>query len=149
MKTINSFKNEYRFLSNFIDSPIVISGEIWPTVEHIYQVSKTLNRKEQEQIRLATTPGKAKRLGNKITLRSDWEKVKFDKMFKFVALKFKQNKKLKQKLLDTKDTLLIEGNYWHDNIWGDCFCSKCKNIKGQNWLGRILMRVRSNLRKEK
>ena len=138
MKIINSFKNEHRFLSNFI-------GE----VEHEYQASKTLDKNEQEMIRLASTPGKAKRLGNKITLRSDWEIIKFDIMFKCVNLKFKRNKDLKQKLLDTKDALLIEGNYWHDNIWGDCFCSKCKNIKGQNWLGRILMRVRNNLRKEK
>ena len=43
------------------------------------------------------------------------------------------------------DIMLIEGNYWHDNYWGNCLCPKCKEIEGQNQLGKILMKVRSTL----
>lgn len=31
---------------------------------------------------------------------------------------------------------------WHDNFWGNCTCVKCENIEGQNWLGKLLMKVR-------
>ena len=30
------------------------------------------------------------------------------------------------------------------NTWGDCSCPKCKNITGQNLLGKALMDVRAN-----
>jgi predicted NAD-dependent protein-ADP-ribosyltransferase YbiA (DUF1768 family) len=49
-------------------------------------------------------------------------------------------------LLNTGDEELIEGNYWHDNYWGNCTCSKCKDIEGQNKLGKILMKVRDEIR---
>jgi len=62
-----------------------------------------------------------------------------------VKAKFKQNSELLKLLIATKPHDLIEGNYWHDNIWGDCLCSRCKNIKGQNLLGKILMEVREEL----
>ena len=44
------------------------------------------------------------------------------------------------KLLDTGDTELIEGNNWHDTFWGVC------KGKGQNNLGKILMEVRKDIR---
>jgi ribA/ribD-fused uncharacterized protein len=101
-----------------------------------------------EEIRKAPTPGEAKRMGNRVILRSDWEDVKVDIMTEIVFRKFTQNEKLKKKLLATGDMELVEGNYWHDNIWGDCYCDKCKSTNGQNILGIILMEVRELLRGE-
>lgn len=66
-------------------------------------------------------------------------------MLNCIRLKFRQHPKLKKKLLGTGDAVLIEGNTWHDNIWGDCSCPKCWNIEGKNLLGRILMQVREEL----
>ena len=45
----------------------------------------------------------------------------------------------------TGDAELIEGNTWHDNYWGVCSCSKC-NGRGKNRLGKLLMKVREELR---
>ena len=59
-----------------------------------------------------------------------------------IGLKFTQNQEIKEKLLATGNSILIEGNYWHDNFWGNCLCSKCKYIKGRNNLGKILMKRR-------
>ena len=42
---------------------------------------------------------------------------------------------------------LLEGNYWHDNYWGDCKCKTCEKTEGQNKLGRILMIVRKEIRR--
>lgn len=65
-------------------------------------------------------------------------------MKKALLAKFKQNISLKELLLETNDCYLIEGNYWHDNIWGICYCKKCENIKGENRLGKLLMKIRNN-----
>ncbi len=66
---IDGFHGEFGFLSNFAQSPITFSGKTWQTVEHVFQAAKTLDENEREQIRLAPTPEKAKRLGRKVTLR--------------------------------------------------------------------------------
>ena len=70
-------------------------------------------------------------------------------MRNLVYMKFKQNADLANKLLATGDSELIEGNRWHDNVWGDCECSRCINRPGRNLLGKALMEVREVLRCER
>ena len=149
------FDGEYAFLSNFYDSPIefiTVDGKkmIAPTVEHAFQAEKAMFSQEQEAIINAATPGKAKRLGRHVLLRPDWEDVKDEAMEEFVSRKF-QIPELRDKLLATGDANLVEGNTWHDSVWGICTCPKCinnPNIKGQNKLGKILMKVRDSIREE-
>jgi ribA/ribD-fused uncharacterized protein len=144
-KMITNFDGEFAFLSNFFSSPMIIDGKVWATAEHVYQASKTCDEKEREGIRLAPTPGNAKRLGQKVSLRPDWEDEKQTMMSKTLRLKFKQNSNLASMLLATKHVELIEGNHWHDNFWGNCQCSNCNHIEGRNLLGKMLMTVRSEL----
>lgn len=146
MKTINSFGGVYRFLSNFHESAVWIEGIKWKTVEHYYQAMKTKDKDIQGKIFYCSTPGKAKRLGAKVELRSDWEEIKEVVMLTGVGEKFKQNSILAKRLINTGDAILVEGNRWHDNIWGNCLCDKCKNKPGKNLLGKILMDVRKQLR---
>lgn len=54
---------------------------------------------------------------------------------------------LRVKLLATEDEELVEGNYWHDNFWGNCSCPKCKDIQGKNVLGTLLMEERERIKK--
>ena len=136
---INKFKGDYEFLSNFSDSAILYNGYLYPTAEHAFQAAKTLNLKEQEKVREAPTPSQAKRIGRKVQLRSDWEKIKEGVMYDIVRLKFVSNPKLAKKLLETEDNLLVEGNTWGDTYWGVC------NSTGKNKLGQILMTVRKEL----
>ena len=138
---IEHFDNIYFFLTNFHRSPVEYKGKIYPTAEHLFQALKTKNKKVRNNIRRASSPGEAKKLGRTIRLRDDWEEVKDKLMFMVVRLKFLQNPKLNILLKNTKGDL-IEGNCWHDNYWGDCLCYKCKKIKGHNQLGKTLMKVR-------
>ena len=58
------------------------------------------------------------------------------------------NTPLMQRLLNTKDAYLIEGNQWHDNFWGICIksdCPKCQDSIGHNNLGLLLMELRGIL----
>lgn len=141
---INSFEGKYEFLSNFALSPIEYEGIIYPTNEHFFQAMKTLNPEERKAIAGADTPGKAKRLGRKCHLRTDWEQVKEQVMLRGLRIKF-SNPELREKLLATGSHELIEGTTWHDNEWGNCTCWKCRNKPGRNKLGKLLMQVREEV----
>ena len=54
----------------------------------------------------------------------------------------KENEDLKQRLLATGDKRLVEGNTWGDTFWG----VDLRSGRGENQLGRILMRVREELK---
>ena len=141
---IDKFEGEFEFLSNFYNSPITWMGVEYPTVEHFFQAMKTFDLDEREAIAATPTPGKAKRMGRSVQLREDWEEAKDTYMQVGLMLKF-AHPDLKKKLLATGDAELVEGNTWHDNIWGDCRCDKCSGRKGENRLGRLLMKIRKEL----
>jgi len=142
------FKDEYDFLSNFYQAPMLWHGAFWPTVEHAFQAAKCVHPEDEEIIRACSTPGKAKVIGRSVLLRPDWEKVKVDVMTELVILKFNPARPghLAAALRATETMPLEEGNYWHDNFWGNCYCDECLNKPGENVLGIILMEVRKDLR---
>lgn len=140
-EVIDRFVGEFSFLSNFHPSTIVVSGKFYPSVEHAYQAMKTFDATTHETIRKAKTPGEAKKLGRCVTLRPDWEHVKIDLMRSLVKKKF-ENPLLREMLLATEDVPLVEGNNWND-----CFYGVCRG-KGTNWLGKILIEVRNEIRAE-
>ncbi len=133
-----AFRGPLAFCSNFYSSPATYDGVVYPTSEHAFQAAKTLNLIERESIRQVETPGESKRLGRKVTLRSDWEDIKINVMYQILCSKFK-NPILRQKLIDTGDMELIEVNEWGDTFWG-----VCKGV-GRNELGKALMSLREQL----
>ena len=147
---INCFDGEYAFLSNFYESPIKFITNnnkvlIAPTVEHYFQATKSMFAEEQEAIIYSATPGKAKRLGRHCLLIPGWEQVKEQVMYDALCKKF-SIPELREKLLATGDEYLEEGTTWHDNEWGNCSCEKCQNITGKNKLGKLLMRIREEIK---
>lgn len=140
---IDNFRHDYYFLSNFYPCRIYWGGIGFPTVEHAYQATKTDDEKIIKKIANlhADKAGIAKWMGNKCKLRPHWDKTKLTLMLTLLRQKFDQSA-LKQKLLNTGSQELVEGNYWHDNYWGDCKCKKCKDIIGLNMLGILLMKLR-------
>lgn len=142
MNQITKFEGEHAFLSNFFVEP---DGS---TVEHEFQAAKVWALESKVAILSALTPGKAKRMGRNVRMRSDWSKreangqeVRVNIMRDLVFKKFWDSEELSGKLAATESAILIEGNHWHDNFWGDCSCSSCP-APGENHLGIILMEVR-------
>ena len=135
---------DYRFLSNFYEKPFMWKGRVSLTSEHAYQAEKACEPGDFNRIMTCATPGQAKRLGQKIKMRSDWDGVKLDTMADILNAKF-SNPELIEMLKATDGVELVEGNTWHDNYWGNCSCPKCKNIPGHNFLGRLLMIIREKL----
>jgi N-glycosidase YbiA len=137
---IGRFAGEYRFLSNFYPATVIYEGLIYPDVEHAYQSAKTLDMSERRRIAALPTPAEAKHAGEALKYRDDWLQVKYQVMLLCVRDKFTRNPELRARLLSTGDAYLEEGNTWNDQIWG------VYQGKGTNWLGKILMQVRSELR---
>lgn len=154
MERITHFAYEHEFLSNFHRFAVVWDGDLFSTVEHAYQASKTLDPKLRETFTLKfnprLSPGQAKRIGQSLELRDDWDRVKVPVMRGLLLQKF-GDPVMREKLLKTGDAYLEEGNWWHDVFWGVCYhkmegkvCKKPPHEPfGGNHLGYLLMEVRS------
>lgn len=149
LQIISSFKDKYDFLSNFYLHPVRWQGVEYPSNEHAFQAAKTLDLKVRERIRNAGTPGRAKKLGGPLAkggiviLRNGWENSRLFVMLTLVRRKF-EDPHLADLLLATGDAELVEGNWWGDTFWG-----VCGKAGGKNHLGKILMQVRDEIRRER
>lgn len=135
---INEFSGQYRFLSNFWSCYVSYDGVWYPSVENAYQAAKMLkieDRLKFEHVKAS----EAKRLGRLLPMKDDWDDERVDVMYQLVKQKFSQYKELETRLALTDDQQLEEGNWWGDTFWGTV------NGKGDNNLGKVLMRVRSEI----
>ncbi len=131
------FRGQYAFLSNFYYCKIDYGEFSYPSVENAYQSAKFL-KNDDKRLFIDISALEAKKLGKSTNIRSDWDSVKLDIMEELVRKKF-ANEKLAKKLLDISGDI-VEENYWHDTFWGVC------NGVGENHLGKILMKIRDELR---
>jgi ribA/ribD-fused uncharacterized protein len=134
-----AFRGHWAFLSNFHPIHIHYNGVWYRTAEHAYQAQKAVFKSDHDVIAGAATPSEAKRYARRIALRRDWEQVKDQIMLDILRAKF-SDPGMAARLLETGDQELVEFNYWNDTYWGVC------NGVGQNKLGKLLMKVRSELR---
>lgn len=138
-ESIETFEGQHSFLSNFYPVTIEYQGKTYPSSEHAYQAAKTLDDDERESIAILPTAAAAKKAGKHVQLRDNWSTIKDQIMFDICWIKFNVPH-LREKLLATKDAMLVEGNWWHDTYWGVC------NGKGRNQLGKTLMQIRNLLK---
>lgn len=141
-RLIRNFHGEFEFLSNFAECPIFYFGMNFNSTEAAFQAAKTNVLEERLAIQMCDTPGKAKKLGRRVTLRDNWEEIKDDVMLDLLRLKFTKGSQLADRLDATGQAILVEGTTWHDQYWGVCVCSEHKGI-GKNILGQLLMQVRA------
>lgn len=139
---ITSFRGKYAFLSNFYPAEVEYEGMTYPSNEAAFQAAKCLDPEDRIPFTEQTNPAAAKRMGRKVSLRPDWERVKTGIMEDIVRAKFTAHPDLARQLTATGEMPLIEGNCWHDTFWG----VDSATGKGENRLGQILMKIRGELR---
>jgi ribA/ribD-fused uncharacterized protein len=139
---ILQFQGEYRWLSNFWDCHVEYDGRVFASVEHGYHYSKCETQEDKDKMYTKNSPQLSRRFSKKIKVRSDWDDVKLEIMEDLVRQKF-NDPTLRKKLLDTGKRHLQEGNRWGDKFWGTTLKGE-----GENHLGKILMKIRDELRKE-
>lgn len=71
---ITEFRRKYFFLSNFYSCPITFQGHHYKNAEAAFHAQKDITRTKEFE---ALDPSQAKRLGRRVTLRKDWEAVKY------------------------------------------------------------------------
>jgi N-glycosidase YbiA len=132
----------YGCFANFSAHGFDLDGHHWPTAEHYYQAQKFAGTPYAGLIRQAPTPRRAADLGRDPSTprRSDWPQVKDDVMLRAVRAKFATNAAIRDVLLGTGDEEIVEDSP-SDYYWG-----RGADGTGRNMLGRILMRVRAELR---
>ena len=146
-------RKHFEFLSNFYLAEFVLSGILWPSVEHYYQYHKSEKPEYKSAILNAKNAAEVKQLSdsrignewqfdkswfkeNPEDLRSDWDDIKDQVMEKAVKEKFRQNPYLKKRLLATRNAEIIEDAKW-DFYWGIGH-----DGSGDNRLGKLLMTIR-------
>lgn len=152
--------------NNFVSGPEILSqwfpsvfkdknGDVYKNAEQFMMYQKAVLFKDfdvAEQIMQTIKPNEMKALGRKV---KNFNQEIWAKECKKIVLignfyKFSQNEKLKKYLLSTKNEILVEASPF-DEIWGiklsqeDAFYVSCKDWKGTNYLGFILMTVRDIL----
>lgn len=142
-----STKGPYGCFSNFSPHSILVKGKRYKTCEHFYQSSKfnPTDLLYAHKIASAKTPKEAALLGRdkkRKLLRPDWEEVKLDVMRSALRHKVEQHEDVKHTLLKTEYRKIVEDSP-HDSFWG-----WGPDQKGENWLGRLWMEIRAELRGE-
>lgn len=133
------FRGELRWLSNFWPARVKFAGYTFPCVENAYQAGKCEHTDDIPRF-LTIQPGQAKRLGRIVAQRHGFDNEKLDFMLNLLRQKF-SHEDLKAKLLATGDTPIVEVNHWRDTFWG-----VTEEGVGQNKLGKLIGRVRNELR---
>lgn len=139
VETINNFTDEYSFLSNEYDSPIIYEHQKFRNAESAFQCQRTNNINVKDFFS-DITAFRAKILGNSLHDRGDWDDIKYAIMFNICKTKF-EDSQLAQKLIDTGDAHLEYANDY-DKVWGTV------NGEGENLLGEILMDIRTLITSE-
>jgi ribA/ribD-fused uncharacterized protein len=120
---------------------------MYPTAEHAYQAAKVESIDVKTRIKDCDTPAEAKDYFETHDIKPDpgWTiEKKLIIMEQILMIKFGGKEPLLTRaLLATGDAELIEGNNWNDTFWGVC------NNTGENNLGKILMKVREELSRQK
>lgn len=154
-KTWDPFGAFSNFSPHFIWMPDETGDTfMWPTVEHYYQaqkfmgIDKPLAKDFIQQIKCARSPEEAAAIGRKVQkehselVHPDWEKVKVDVMYRGLRCKFSVHARLNSLLRSTAGFILVEASA-HDLFWGGG-----REGEGLNYLGRLLMHVRSEILQE-
>ncbi len=134
-------------------------GNVWKTSEQYFMWLKAMHFEAYDiakKIEKCERPEQAKSLGRKIKNFDDeeWAKASNQCMYKAVFAKFSQCKELKEELLSPKydGKEFVEASPL-DKIWGiglhfnDRACDNRENWLGQNKLGKVINKVREDLKK--
>lgn len=132
---------KYAWLSNSAHFKFVLDGKEWDSVEHYYQAMKFVDEEWQDAVRCASSALHARKIAKSwgARVRRDWRTEKMKVMGKALYAKFTQNDELRERLLDTDDSLLAHivssDLYWGVNHDGE----------GANLLGEMIESVRQSL----
>ena len=141
------------YMCNFIDD----NGNLYNCSEQYFMKKKQelfdpANLTTAKSIMESNDPSKIKSFGRKIKNYDDniWNSTRYNVMYDALKFKFSHNNNLKHILLSTGNKIIVEAAA-RDKIWGagmtaQQIINNNYNLKGQNLLGQLLMRVRDEMK---
>jgi predicted NAD-dependent protein-ADP-ribosyltransferase YbiA (DUF1768 family) len=120
------------------ENPMEYKGVIYPSAANAYQGTKTGGA----DLHASITPRGSITVGREETRQSKWPEIKEKVMYEINLAKYKNDAALKQRLLDTGDVYLEPELEAGEKYWG------VTNGQGENRLGKILMKIREELKNE-
>jgi len=145
LPVIDRFRGEHFYLSNFYPAVTPHRGHQFPSSEHAYMAARTADADAIAAIVATSDPAEAQQIGRAAKQLANWDLVRFRVMEDVLTAKFAHNPELADKLVATTGSVLIEGNTWHDQTWGNCTCHEHRAVAGENALGVCLMAIRMHL----
>lgn len=152
-KQVLFYENEFYVLSNFSAFRLEWKGFDFDTSEAAYHWEKFAHMNEVGipgghecdvcyAIRRARSAHDAFKIAaaNKDMRAKDWPEVRLTVMRDILRHKAAQHDYVRRKLLDTGERMLIEDS-WRDEFWG-----WGPNRDGLNWMGKLWMQVRNEIR---
>lgn len=136
------YEQDFYVLSNFSAFTLRWRGQRFDTSEAAYHWEKFIGYPDlQRTILTAPSAHEAFKIAeqNKDLRRRDWDEIKVDLMHHILRAKAEQHEYVRRKLLATGDRELVEDS-WRDGFWG-----WGPDRNGQNMLGKLWMKVRSEL----
>jgi predicted NAD-dependent protein-ADP-ribosyltransferase YbiA (DUF1768 family) len=116
---------------NFQPCKFTINGITYLSAENYFQCAKATNDADRDMVLKSGAGCSAWAAGQRIKIRSDWETVKVDEMYKGNLAKFEQNEDLKNALINSgTGSVRFTGS---TSFWN-------------KWNGLIMERIRAELR---
>lgn len=167
-ESILKFRQEFSYLSNFnvLKNKIHYFGYDYISVEAGYMAQKCDDVAWKQYCSTISPHSNAqsemKKAAYKVDLVKDFRDKQLKIMLDLLRLKFRNNLELANKLVATYPRMIMEGNVWNDRYWGAMIpkqLSLSDNVElekiykefpqyfyvGENYLGRLLMKVRDEL----
>lgn len=145
MEKITDFSNQYSFLNNDHICLVHYDGLLYASVTHAFQAARTLSESTREQISKIHDIETMYELVENIEDPPEWNKNRVRIMEILIRDKFRRNHILRQRLSET-GTAQLQNSYQESSpsnlFWGTI------NDRGDNTIGKILMKVRSDIQKE-
>lgn len=141
MIKIPHYESSYFLFSNFSPHQILYKDVLYSTLEHAFQAQKFLNEDARDKVKNAKSPLEALQLGRSLPgKRNDWSSIKLDCMYQLLKAKVEQHEEVKSKLFASGNEEVVEQNP-NDDFWGSG-----PDGNGQNQMGKILMKIRDELK---
>jgi len=132
----------YDVLNNFSANAVEIDEILYPTCEHAYQAAKCTDSQGKKKIAAAKSPLLAKQLSNeKYKSAKDpvWNTKKLSVMESILRAKLDQHQEVRDALIKSGREEIAEDSPI-DVFWG-----RGKDGNGENQLGKLWMKIRSEI----
>jgi N-glycosidase YbiA len=129
------------FLSNFSSFKVQWRGIDWMTSEHAYQAAKFDDPEIVDLIKNAPSAHDAKKIAEAHVNKEigNWSEMRVGVMEEILRAKLAQHPYIQRKLRESGQREIVE-NSPTDSFWG-----RGPDWKGQNWLGKLWMKLRGEL----